>query len=173
MKCVKYALIATVIGGSAIAADLPSKDMPRAPTSVTEDNSWYAGLAVGGIYSENSWYNNARISASFGYEMNSFTRIEATYDYKHNNHSNDRSHTGMVNGIAQMKLPFISVVPYALAGTGYRLADVKNEAVWNVGGGVRYEITSNIEIDGRYRYLSDYNRHRDENIFTIGATYKF
>jgi opacity protein-like surface antigen len=174
MKCVKYALIAALVGTSAIAADLPSKDMPKAPTMPTlEDTSWYAGVALGGVKTDSSWYNNARLTASFGYEMNSFARVEGTLDYKHNNRSDDRTFTGMVNGIGQMKVPFIPVVPYALAGVGYRVADVKNEPVWNVGGGVRYEITSNIEIDGRYRYLSDMNRKRDENIFSVGVNYKF
>jgi len=46
-----------LVGTSAIAADLPSKDMPKAPTMPTlEDNSWYGGLAVGGITGGNSWY---------------------------------------------------------------------------------------------------------------------
>ena len=70
-------------------------------------------------------------------------------------------------------MPFIPVIPYALAGVGYRLSDVKNEPVWNAGLGVRYEVTSNIEVDGRYRYLSDFKRNRDENILTLGVNYKF
>ena len=174
MKCVKYALIGLMIGSSAIAGDLPSKEAPKAPTMPTlEDTSWYAGLSLGGVHTDKSWYNNLRLTASGGYELNSFSRIEATYDYKHSNHNVDRSHTFIANGIGQLKLPFIPVVPYALAGVGYRFADVKNEPVWNAGFGVRYEVTSNIEVDGRYRYLTDFNRKRDENIFTVGANYKF
>jgi len=174
MKCVKYALIGLMIGSSAIAGDLPSKEAPKAPTMPTlEDTSWYAGLALGGVHTTNNWYNSLRLTTSFGHELNSFSRIEATYDYKHNNRSDDRSHTGIVNGIGQFKVPFIPVIPYALAGAGYRLSNVKNEPVWNAGFGVRYEVTSNIEVDGRYRYLSDFKRNRDENILTLGVNYKF
>ena len=174
MKCVKYALIAAMISTPVIASDLPSKDMPKAPTlSMPEENSWFAGIALGGIASDRTWYNNARMTASFGYDFGTFLRAEATYDYKHSNRSNDRTHTGMVNGIAQIKVPFVNVVPYALAGTGYRLADVKNEPVWNVGAGVRFEISPSIELDGRYRYVSDYSRRRDENVMTLGVNYKF
>jgi opacity protein-like surface antigen len=174
MKCVKYALIATLIGGSAIASDLPSRDMPKAPTMPSiEQNSWYTGLALGGVASDRTWYNNARVSASFGYEFGTFLRAEATYDYKHSNRSSERAHTGMVNAIGQINLPFVNVVPYVLAGTGYRLSDVKNEPVWNVGSGVRFEVSPSIELDARFRYLSDFKIQRDENIFTVGVNYKF
>lgn len=173
MKSVKYALMGLVVSTAAFATDLPSRNMPTAPFVGAESSSWYAGVAVGGITSENAWYNNVRVNTSLGHELNSFSRVEATYDYKNNNRSENRSHTGMVNGIGQYKLPYFSLTPYALAGVGYRIADVKNEPVWNVGGGVRYDLTSNIGVDGRYRYLSDFNRLRDENIVTLGVNYKF
>jgi opacity protein-like surface antigen len=173
MKSVKYALMGLVVSTAAFATDLPSKNMPTAPFVGAESSSWYAGVAVGGITSQNAWYNNVRVNTSLGHELNSFSRVEATYDYKNNNRSENRSHTGMVNGIGQYKMPYFSLTPYALAGVGYRIADVKNEPVWNVGGGVRYDLTSNIGVDGRYRYLSDFNRLRDENIVTLGVNYKF
>ena len=75
MKCVKYALIAAMIGTPVIASDLPSKDMPKAPTlSMPEENSWFAGIALGGIASDRTWYNNARMTASFGYDFGTFLR---------------------------------------------------------------------------------------------------
>jgi opacity protein-like surface antigen len=70
-------------------------------------------------------------------------------------------------------VPFIPVVPYALAGVGYRLSDAKNEPIFNVGAGLKYEITSNIDLDVRYRYVSDFDRKAYNNAVTVGGAYKF
>jgi opacity protein-like surface antigen len=176
MKFIKYSIVATFLATSAIAADLPSKSAPVPPTRIADpmgDTSWYGGLAVGGIYGTKPWYDDVRVTASGGYEFGSLARAEVTYDYKHSNHSNNRAHTFMGNGIAQMKLPFFNVVPYAIAGAGYRFADLKNEGVWNVGAGLRFELSPSIDLDGRYRYISDFKRKQDENVVTLGASYKF
>jgi opacity protein-like surface antigen len=177
MKFIKYSIVASFLATSAIAADLPSKSAPLPPTRVADaisDTSWYGGLAVGGIYKDsNKWYNDIRLSVMGGYEFNSLMRAELDFDYKHSNHTNDRAYALVGNGIGQFKLPFIPVVPYAIAGVGYRLSDTKNEPIWNVGAGVRYELTSSIDLDGRYRYVSDFKRTRDENVVSIGASYKF
>ena len=179
MKSIKYAIFAAFLGTSAVAADLPSKAAPLPPTrpaDIISDNSWYGGLAVGGVYQNgihNKWYDDIRLGLMGGYEFNSLMRAELDYDYKNSNHVKDRAHSFVANGIGQFKLPFISVVPYAIAGAGYRFSDTKNEPIWNVGGGVRYELTSNIDLDGRYRYITDFKRKRDENVVSLGASYKF
>ena len=38
---------------------------------------------------------------------------------------------------------------------------------------VRYEITSNIEADLRYKYVTDTKRNLHENVVTLGMNYKF
>lgn len=177
MKSVKYSIIAALFSGSAFATDLPSKAPPLPPVRVVDvisDNSVYGGLAVGGIYNDtNKWYNDIRLSVMGGYEFNSLMRAEIDYDYKNSNRVKDRSHSLVANGIGQIRMPFIAVIPYGIAGVGYRFSETKNEPIYNVGVGVRYELTSNIDLDGRYRYVADFKRKHDENILSIGANYKF
>ena len=179
MKSIKYGIVAALFAGSAFATDLPSKAAPTPPArlaDVVSDNSWYGGLAIGGVYQDgvrNKWYDDIRLSVMGGHEFNSFMRAELNYDYKNSNKIKDRAHSFIANGIGQVKLPFISVVPYGIAGVGYRISDTKNEAIYNVGAGVRYELTSNIDLDARYRYVTDFKRKSDENVVSIGASYKF
>jgi opacity protein-like surface antigen len=108
-----------------------------------------------------------------GHEFNNFMRAELDYDYKNSNRVKERSHAFVANGIGQMKLAFHFCSPYGIAGVGYRFSDAKNEAIYNVGAGVRYELTSNIDIDARYRYVTDFKRKQDENVITVGGSYKF
>ena len=175
----KYvASLVGILATSAVsAADLPSKGDPVAPVkpSATESTDFYVGGSIGSkaAWNQNPWYGSLRANARLGWELNDFVRVEGDYDYAWNEASRLRSHTVTTNAIGQYKIGFVPVVPYALAGVGYRWSETKNEPVYVAGAGVRYDITSNIEADARYRYITDRNRHRDENVITIGVNYKF
>jgi opacity protein-like surface antigen len=176
-KSIKLATVSLLaLSSVALAVDLPSKTTPAAPTapSLFSETSYYVGGFIGSEPKKvEPWYGALRGGVNAGYNVTSYAAVEAMYEYNYNPLKAQRSNAGYINGIGQLKVPFIPVVPYVLAGAGYRFADIKNEAVWNVGAGVRYELTSNIEVDGRYRYLSDFGRKRDENILSVGVNYKF
>jgi opacity protein-like surface antigen len=162
---------------AAMAADIPLRSAPLPPARpvvVEQTTPFFVGIHAGAAapYGYNFVDNSdLRVNARIGYEFSPYARIEGNYDYSWNDISALRSHTVTTNMIGQYR--FGSVVPYVLVGGGYRWSDFKNEPVYNIGGGVRYELTRNFEVDARYRYVSDRNRVRDENVVTFGLNYKF
>lgn len=162
---------------AAVAADIPSRNAPLPPARpvfVETAKPFFVGVHLGASnYDQKLWSNNSEFRANVraGYEFSPYLRIEGNYDYGHNSVSEFRTNTVTGNLIGQYR--FGSVVPYALAGGGYRWSGIKNEPVYNVGGGVRYEITSRVEVDARYRYVANFDNRRDENVATLGANYKF
>jgi opacity protein-like surface antigen len=161
---------------AAVAADLPSRFAPLPPTVVRteQSNPFFVGVHFGTTnYDQKLWSNNSEVRANVraGYEFSPYVRLEANYDYGHSDIRDFRTNTVTGNLIGQYR--FGSVVPYALAGGGYRWSGIKNEAVYNVGGGVRYEMTSRFEVDARYRYVANFDNRRDENVATLGVNYKF
>jgi opacity protein-like surface antigen len=176
-KSIKLAAVSLLaLSSVAVAADLPSKTQPAIPSvkSITGDTTYYVGGFIGAEPKKaEPWYGSLRGGVNAGYNLTSFAAVEAAYEYQYSPVKALRSNTIFANGVGQMKVPFIPVVPYALAGVGYRISDAKDQAVWNVGAGVKYEITSNIDLDLRYRYVSDFDRKAHNNAVTLGAAYKF
>ena len=166
------AALAVVLGAtSAIAADLPGKSAPAAPAPIFTSKAFYAGVNAGGVVTDG--FNTDApwtIGVVGGYNVVSLGPVsvaaEGTYDYK-------KGGTNDVAGNVVGGYKFGSFTPYALLGVGYRWADVKNEAIWNVGGGVRYPINDSIDLDARYRYISNFDRDTKSNVVTVGVNYKF
>jgi opacity protein-like surface antigen len=162
---------------AAVAADIPLRSAPLPPARpvfVEQSRPFFVGVHAGvsAPYGQSDIFSdNARVNVRGGYEFSPYARIEANYDYNWNDVLALRSHTVTTNMIGQYR--FGSVVPYVLVGGGYRWTEFNNEPVYNVGAGVRYEFTRNFEADARYRYISDRNRLRDENVVTLGLNYKF
>ena len=71
--------------------------------------------------------------------------------------------------------------PYALAGLGAgwngwgKVGTGNANTLYNVGGGVRYALTNNFELDGRYRYVNSFNGagFNNNHVVTLGVGYKF
>ncbi len=165
-------LLTSVIATSAAAGDLPSRTTAPLPPQrpvVTSDAGFYAGVRGGVVFNDNI---TAGVGA--GYQFNQFVRSEINYDYLNNDNNRTNgltSNIGTVNMIGQYQVA--AFTPYALAGIGYRWSDAKNEGVWNVGAGVRYNVVENVELDARYRYISSFQNERAGNLFTLGLNYKF
>lgn len=166
-------LAAIVASTAALASDLPSKREPVAPTfAQSQSNPFFVGVRGGNLYKDES--NNWTVGGNFGYEMNKFARVEVGYDRLNNR--DDKSLTSDVvtgNAIAQLPFSLFNITPYALGGVGYKWSDNKNTSIYNVGGGVRYDFTSRVELDARYRYISDFKNEVSTNAFTAGVNYKF
>jgi opacity protein-like surface antigen len=167
---------ALLVSTATMAADLPRVGPmpPIRPVFVESVMPFFVGIHVGTTnYDQKFWSNNSEFRANVrgGWEFSPYARVEANYDYGYSGVSAGRTNTITGNLIGQYR--FGSIVPYVLVGGGYRWSGFKNESVYNVGGGVRYELTSRFEVDARYRYVADFNNRRDENVMTLGVNYKF
>ena len=191
MKNILANLLASVaMLGTAVAADLPSKAAPAAPAPAVSNafglEGFYVGGNVGGNYAKYDHINvNSMpytIGAVGGYEWNRYFRTEATFDYTSKNAptTKDTGETVFANAVMQYPVGF-GFTPYALAGVGEGFnawGKVKSgdaRTIYNIGGGVRYSLSKNFELDGRYRYINAVSGTKFENnsVVTIGANYKF
>jgi opacity protein-like surface antigen len=171
MKNTIAALAAVFAATSAMATDLPSRSTPTAPSPVFASKSFYAGVNGGGIVTDGINVNAPwTVGVVAGYNVAKIGPIvvsaEGTYDY-----SKDK--TNDIAGNIVGGYSFGSITPYALAGVGYRFADIKNEALWNVGVGVKVSVTSSFDVDARYRRVDNYDHAIGEDRVTLGVNYKF
>jgi opacity protein-like surface antigen len=134
-----------------------------------------ASVDVGGTKPQESqtWGN----SLALGYELNRNFAVEAVASYNYKNSSHDAGQTGFVNLIVGQSLG--RVTPYVLVGAGVGLNGAGNhdknaDALWNVGGGVAYNVTRNWQLDARYRYVDGWQGGREaEHAVSLGVNYKF
>ena len=168
----KLALAAAMLvglTGAAIAAD-----------PVHSDRS---GFYVGGnIGSSTDQKNRTNLGMTAGYQYGKYFRVEADYD-----HAWRTSGTGnmlMGNVVAQYRIPNSTVTPYVLAGAGVgfdKFGNVKSSGdivgLYNVGAGVRVAVSESVELDARYRNVRPFDTKnvgvKEQNIFTVGANYRF
>jgi opacity protein-like surface antigen len=169
--------VALVAATAANATDLPSKSTPtppKKPALADTEKNVYGGLNGGfvvtdGINKNSPW----TVGLVGGYNVYRFAGInvaaEGTYDY-----SKGKVNTLAINSVVGYDAPFVT--PYALVGVGYRTESRKDRNIWNYGGGVRYNLTSSIELDGRYRRTEDLKTEpnsKAEDRVTLGVNYKF
>lgn len=193
MKKLITALFAIAAGVSvASATDLPSRKAASAPavsTSVFGLGGFYVGGNVGGNVANFDAISYDKtpifVGLTAGYEWNRYVRTEATVDYstKAAPTTSQAGQTVFANAVVQYPIGF-NITPYAFAGIGYGwnawgkgandfVDDAK--ALYNIGGGLRYDLTKNVELDGRYRYIQAINGAKFENnhVISLGANYKF
>ena len=167
--------VALVAATAANAADLPSKTAPAAkPVATDTEKNVYGGLNGGfvvtdGINKNSPW----AIGIVGGYNVYRFAGItvagEGTYDY-----SKGDVNTFVVNSVVNYDAGFVT--PYVLAGIGYRNEPHNNRTVYNYGGGLKYAISTSIDLDGRYRRTEDLKTtagSKAEDRVTLGVNYKF
>lgn len=173
LRSILIGMVSAAAITAASASDLPKRSAPLppgVPTVFETDSGFYAGVNAGLVRAE----RDASFGASLGYQFNKYLRAEGTYDYRYNeDNAATKLTSSTVMGNAVLQFPVGAFTPYALAGSGYRWSDLKNEQVWNVGGGVRYGVTRSVDVDARYRYIANYDNKRDDNVFTVGLTFKF
>lgn len=196
MKKTIMAVVATLgIATTALAGDLPSRKAAPQPPVFTQVSSplsgWYVGVDAGATTGSNlSTNNNGRavVGGRVGYEVNPFLRLEG--DFTNRFGSNNVRSGQMVTGnvIPQFTIPGTAITPYALGGVGYGWGYYGGlnggaQPLWNVGGGVRYALNKNWEVDARYRHVQGFNAYQvnvpnnaskpHDNIVTMGLNYKF
>jgi opacity protein-like surface antigen len=181
MKKTLATLLASIaFVGTAVAADLPRKSTPAAPVSAVESyNGWYVGGNFGGsLYTkgdfQDAWdKSKPSVGAVGGYQFNRNFGAEVTYDYFFKRNGVQSGQTAFVNGTAGMTVPGTKITPYALAGVGYGWDYFGDRKLYNVGAGVRTEITKAVDFDLRYRYINNWDNTAHSNVVTGGVNYKF
>lgn len=171
------AALAVLLSTSVVSAtDLPSKAAAAAPAPLpilAASPSFYVGGNIGGVITDGinkdaPW----SIGGVAGYNAFGFgplgVAVEGTVDY------NKKKETDVIgNGVISYSTGFFGISPYVLGGVGYRFSDLKNEAIWNAGAGVRVSITSSIDVDARYRRTDNLKTERADDKVTLGVIYKF
>lgn len=183
-KLVTAVLALSAMVATASAANLPDKkkapEAPKAP-AIEAPASWYVGVNGGGNYHRGDAMADIPGVAGFvvGRNINKQFAVEGAYDYYFKKDGSKDNQRGTVNAIVT---PFdvFGFRPYALAGIGAEarnpgvVKDRDARAIYNVGGGVKYDIAKNWETDLRYRYVNDWaNKDRAANVVTFGLNYKF
>ena len=106
-----------------------------------------------------------------GYEFHKFGRVEMDYDHMFMTSSYNLDQLSG-NLIGQLPTGTMAT-PYALVGLGYQWQNGVNQGVWNVGGGVRMNVTKSLDLDLRYRYIQGMYNQTNNNFVGIGSTFKF
>jgi len=166
---------------SAVASDLPSKISPAAPAPVFTQSNYYVGVNAGTDTATKKIYSGG-ITA--GATVLPYLAAEAAYDFGYAKDAvkgyHQKTDSLALNVIPQYKVFGTDFTAYALAGVGYKYDAItsnttKNDAFYNVGGGLKYEFVKNIDLDARYRYsdaLKTTDKNSDQRI-TLGVDYKF
>ena len=149
--------------GVAAAADAPAGGL-------------YVGGTVGMVTS-NMEHSQTATGLVAGYNFNQYVGVEAAYDHNYAQAHRKSGDTVFVNGTLGM--PAGNLKPFVLAGVGQGFngqgsAHGKSVDLYNVGAGVAYEISKNLETEVRYRRVNQMNDHHDgENVVSLGVNYKF
>ncbi|QIG65986.1 outer membrane protein [Ochrobactrum phage vB_OspM_OC] len=131
----------------------------------------YTGVYTG-VFSGVTNYGdtNANVGALVGYNFDERFAGELAYEYTVNN-----SHLLSTNFIAGY--PLNGIKPYVLAGVGYKWNDNHSDyAVWNVGGGIKFNVTERLELDTRYRFVKPFDGGNDsekDHRITVGVNYRW
>jgi len=168
----KTLLLATVMA-------LGLTGLAQAADPVNADRS---GLYIGGNLGS-STDNKSRIDlgGAVGYQVGPYARVEADFD--HAWRSNGVGNMAMANAIGQYRIPNSTLTPYVLAGVGVGIDKFgathtgNSQALYNVGAGMRVAVSESVELDARYRMVHTVDSNkvatRDQNLFTLGAAYRF
>jgi len=137
----------------------------------------YMGLNAGSNFRDSSDY---QVGGLVGYQFHQNFAGEVTYDYNRQNNGSDGQMV-MGNLVASHRLGQTAITPYALAGAGVGWnafggrGDGTNLALYNVGGGLRVNIVSNVDLDARYRYVGAFNGGEtyNQHMVTGGLNIRF
>lgn len=159
---------------AATAADLPARTAPLPPT-ITR-TAPLTGFYVGADLGYGARGENFVGGINGGYDFGYF-RLEAGYDYMAQGKlSGSGVSLATANGIVEYS--FGAITPYALAGIGYSFGGGSatpwnDKAAYALGGGVRYAVTTNVELDARYRYVAPTDNRVHDHLLTAGVSYRF
>jgi len=166
------ALIATVGAASAQTANNASDPVHA------DRNGIYIGGNVGSSIDDRSRINGGFVA---GYQVMPFARVELDYDHAWRSGGNGNMLTA--NAIGQYRIPNSTVTPYVMAGAGVAYDSLglarngSGTGIYDLGAGVRVAVSQSVELDARYRLVRSFENkgvsQREQNLFTVGASYRF
>jgi len=152
---------------------LPAPVATLPPVTVTAAGSTgvYVGVNAGSNFRTNSDYS---VGGSVGYQFTPNYAAEVTYDYNamsqshtvltrgksHTVQTNGNGQAAMLNGVYSRRIGTSAFTPYVFAGMGMGWNNLgvtgtqSNATLYNVGAGLRVNLTSGVDFDARYRYIA-------------------
>jgi opacity protein-like surface antigen len=152
---------------------LPAPVATLSPVTVTAAAPMgiYVGAHAGSNLRTNSDYS---VGGSVGYQFTPNYSVEVTYDYNamsqshtvltrgksHTVQTNGNGQAAMFNGVYSRRIGTSAFTPYVLAGAGMGWNNLgvtgtqSNATLYNVGAGLRVNLTSGVDFDARYRYIA-------------------
>ena len=126
--------------------------------SVTDkDNTWgpqdrtgqyYVGIGISGFANNlNSKGSNSGWHGIIGYNVNKYFAVQ---------YNQFASYNGMFGGLAEGVINFSNdtmYTPYAVGGTGWANLAGKATGAWDVGGGLKFELSRQVQASVDYRYI--------------------
>lgn len=173
--------LALVASTAAFAGDLPSRKTAPLPPTNEVGTQYYVGGNVGGDIGGQGAFSGGAVA---GWTPFRFLSVEGAYDFQYPNSNylgtgkTDYKNQLTISALPQYTFNSVPFTAYALAGVGYSWNNVtRSGAIYQVGGGVKYNVARNWDVDARYRYVNSFNEGvntaKPENRLTIGLNYKF
>lgn len=171
-KILATLLMSAMLVGTATASERTN----RAPAP---EPKYYAGLTVGGALHTGGNLNDLldnstpSVGAVVGRQLTTNLGVEATYDYLTERNDSRDAHAVFVNGVASYRIPNTMFTPYVLAGAGYGFDGLGDRNLYNVGAGVRADVTRSLSLDVRYRHMNNWDNDNRMNVVTGGVNFRF
>ena len=177
-KTILAALAVVGLATVAAASDLPSKTTTPVPPAFAQSKDYYVGYNAGVLGSSTRVYSGGAVA---GWNALPFLAVEGGYTYNYDadkiNGRRENTHTVSLNALPQYRIPGIPATAYALVGAGYRWDKVTaDHTIYNYGGGVKYELTKEADVDLRYTRTTAFDTTKyqgNEDRFSLGFNYKF
>lgn len=137
--------------------------------ALAADKKGYVELDSG-----STWTQGHVLGAKVGLQPMKFVGFETSYTHVFNTLAPSEIWTGDV--VLSVPVDGIKVVPFVLAGVGYKWQPTLNNAnqgVWEVGAGLKFDVSSDFALSAQYKYQQGLNDRVDMSVVTIGTALKF
>ena len=124
--------------------------------------------------SGSTWTQGQVLGGKVGLQPMKFIGVETGYTHVFNTLAPSEIWTGDV--VLSVPVDGVKVVPFALAGAGYKWQPTLNNAnqgVWEVGAGLKFDVSSDLALSAQYKYQQGFNDKIDSSVVTIGTALKF
>jgi opacity protein-like surface antigen len=170
----KKTILAATFAILAFAGVSHAADAVGLPGVVVEDYSpkTYVGISASQRVGSN---RHNSVGVVVGRQVNPNLTVEGQYEHSFNRKGADVSRDRL-SGNVLLGQRFGVVSPYVLGGVGYEWnRNDMNRAVYALGGGAKFHVTEQVDLDARYRYINafDSSKRGEENVFTLGVNVKF
>jgi len=174
MKKILATLVATfAFVGVAAAQTAPASTPASSPTRYYVGVNLGAGLETNGNYNDLLNNSTPSVGAVGGRQITNNIAVEATYDYFLERNGQASGQTAFVNGVFGYPISGTRFTPYVLGGVGYGWDSFGDRTLYNVGGGVRADVTKSLAFDVRYRYINNWAHEAEVNVVTAGVNFRF